>query len=205
MNTLPDNLDFYEACERMTPSPSIKDRYAEPWRAYHNQRHIDELRTHVLAAEQEGVVITDGAAALAFILWHDAIYDPQSAHGRNEALSAQLCSKEFAAIGQMISVARACDAIIATIKHEPPSFEASPDAPLLLDCDLAILGSDPERFAAYDADIRTEYAHVPEDIYRTKRREVLTRFLQRDRLYLTDWAHARWEEQARENLRSAMN
>ena len=204
MTLLPDNLDFYEACAAISPSISLEDRYAEPWRAYHNRLHITELQEHLLAAEQDAVIIQDGAAALAFVLWHDAIYDPMAPHGRNETLSAQLCSHEFGKIAGATSVLRAVDAIMATISHTLEGEGGNPDAPLLLDCDLAILGSDPERFAEYDAAIRAEYVLVPEDIYRTKRREVLTKFLERDRLYLTDWAYEQWEEQARENLRSAI-
>ena len=200
-------MSFREACVKMLTMPviaTIDARYDEPWRAYHNKLHITEMMDHVLDAENDGTKIHDGCAALAFILWHDAIYDPQATHGRNEALSANLCSKEYAEIGRADSVARACNTILATITHQPPSFDVSPDAPLLLDCDLAILGVDPARFAAYDVDIRTEYAHVPDDVYQAKRREVLAGFLERDRLYLTDWAHARWDEQARANLKAAI-
>jgi len=204
---LPDNLSFDEASVRMLTLPVIATlyaRYAEPWRSYHNRLHLTELVDHLYAAEEDGEKIVDGAAALAFIFWHDAIYDPQTAHGRNETLSAQLCSEEFGKIASVKSVFRACDAIMATISHSLEGPGGNPDAPLLLDCDLAILGSDPERFAAYDAAIRSENAHVPEDIYRTKRREVLTRFLERERLYHTEWAYDRWEDRARENLLAAI-
>lgn len=204
MESLPDNLDFHEACERMSPSISLDNRYNEPWRAYHNRLHITELQEHLFAAEQDAVIIQDGAAALAFVLWHDAIYDPMAPHGRNETLSAQLCSHEFGKIAGATSVFRAVDAIMATISHSLEGEGGNPDTPLLLDCDLAILGSDPERFAEYDAAIRTEYQHIPDETYIAKRREVLSHFLKRERLFLTDWAHSRWEERARENLRSAV-
>ena len=207
MALLSDNMSFREANSTRLLMPAfhtLYDRYSEPWRAYHSHQHIIELVNHVRAAENDGVKVHDGAAALAFILWHDAIYDPQATHGRNETLSAQLCAKQFASTGQAVSVKRACAAILATIKHETPSFEESPDAPLLLDCDLAILGADPARFGVYDKHIRIEYAHVPEETYQTKRREVLAGFLDRDRIYLTDWAHERWDTQARKNLAAAI-
>jgi len=203
---LPTNLTFAAAIAAFattTVAPVIQSRYGEPWRHYHDELHIAEIKGHLQAAEADGVRIHDGAAAIAFVLWHDSIYDPQAVHGRNEALSSQLCSLEFGAIGHPTSVARACEAILATIGHTPPDPATCPDSALLLDCDLAILGAPPERFALYDIAIRQEYAHVPEDVYRTKRREVLLRFLQRERLFMTDWAHARWDAQARINLAQA--
>lgn len=180
-------------------------RYAEPWRHYHDETHISEMGIHLTEAEKDGVKIHDGAAACAFVLWHDAIYDPQAPHGRNETLSAELCRAEFAAIAEPVSVERACTAILATIGHAPPKdISACPDIAILLDVDLSILGADAERFQEYAAAIRKEYAHVPDEVYVPKRREVLGRFLQRDRLYLTDWAHERWDGRARENLRTLL-
>jgi predicted metal-dependent HD superfamily phosphohydrolase len=175
-------------------------RWREPWRHYHDELHLAELKDHMLTAERDGVRIVDGAAALGFVLWHDAIYDPQSAHGRNEQLSAQLCSTEFATIAHPVSVERACEAILATIGHRPCDLALSPDVELLLDCDLAILGADPARFAMYDAAIRAEYTHVPEDVWNERRPGVLRSFLERERLYVTDWAHARWDGRSRKNL-----
>jgi predicted metal-dependent HD superfamily phosphohydrolase len=50
-----------------------------------------------------------------------------------------------------------------------------------------------------------EYGHVPGDIYGPKRREILEGFLARERIYLTDWAHERWDGQARSNLTEAID
>lgn len=183
---------------------SLNCRYAEPWRHYHAMEHPAAMKDNLILAVGDGVRIVDGATAIAFILWHDAIYDPQAVHGRNEALSAELCSYEFGTVGHPTSVGRACEAILATIGHRPPDLTVCPDIYILLDIDLAILGSDPATFSRYDAGIRAEYIHVPEEIYVAKRREVLTSFLKRDRLYLTDWACDRWEETARTNLEAAI-
>ena len=208
MEKLPEKLLFSEACKAMMDLPVINtvyDRYAEPWRAYHTDRHINEMIDHVSAAEEDGVRIHDGAAALGFILWHDAVYDPQATHARNEKLSAQLCISQFGDISQRASTVQAAEAILATIRHEPPLNELCPDGGLLLDCDLAILGANQKRFYEYNAAIRLEYSHVPQEIYNPARREVLSNFLKRDRLYCTDWAHARWEEKARENIESLLS
>ena len=74
------------------------------------------------------------------------------------------------------------------------------DGQVLLDADLAILGATAERYAAYSQAICQEYAWVPEEQYRSGRRQVLEGFLRRERLYYLDEMHAALETQARQNL-----
>ena len=57
-----------------------------------------------------------------------------------------------------------------------------------------------EIWQRYAADIRKEYAWVPEPEYRGARGKVLKHFLARPRLYWTDAMYDECETQARENL-----
>ena len=66
--------------------------------------------------------------------------------------------------------------------------------------DLAILGSDPERYRAYVADVRLEYAHVPDEMWRIGRALVLERLLSKDSLFRDPSFRERLEKQARENM-----
>ena len=56
---------------------------------------------------------------------------------------------------------------------------------MLLDADLAVLGSDPASYQAYVAGVRSEYAHVSADDWRTGRTQVLRSFLDRPALFAT--------------------
>ena len=70
-----------------------------------------------------------------------------------------------------------------------------------MDIDLAILGADPARFAQYEAQVREEYAWVPDSVYRQKRAAILQQFLGRDRIYGTvAMQKERLEDAARRNL-----
>ena len=89
---------------------------------------------------------------------------------------------------------------MATKTHHPG---AHPDAPYLIDIDLAILGADPAAFDVYDAAIRKEYAHVPDDAYRAGRAKALQSFLDRERIFTTS-AFAPLETRARSNLERAI-
>lgn len=119
----------------------LRARYEEPWRHYHRWAHPLAMLDHLAAAQSAGVMIADPVAAVGFVLWHDAIYDPQASSGRNERLSAALCAAEFAALADEGAVARAVTTILATIDHQPPVSSVSPDGALLLDIDLSILGA----------------------------------------------------------------
>jgi predicted metal-dependent HD superfamily phosphohydrolase len=70
--------------------------------------------------------------------------------------------------------------------------------------DLSILGRDEQEFEDYQRRIRQEYAWVPEPLYRVGRARILSAFEKRDRIYLTEYFHDRYEAQARANLRRAL-
>jgi predicted metal-dependent HD superfamily phosphohydrolase len=74
------------------------------------------------------------------------------------------------------------------------------DTALFLDLDLSILGARPERYDAYVAQVRGEYAFVPEQTFVLKRRELLRAWLARSSLYFTDVGRTRFEAAARDNI-----
>ncbi len=186
------------------PLAALRSRYDEPWRQYHVWAHVEAMLRHLAAAQADGVALADPDAAVGFVLWHDAVYDPQAGGGRNERLSAELCRAEMDGLADAVSVDRAVRAIEATISHRLPDGDC-PDSAILLDIDLSILGANATGFDGYDAAIRREYAHVAEGDYRTGRAAILRQFLARETLYLTDWARQRWEGRARINLARAVD
>jgi predicted metal-dependent HD superfamily phosphohydrolase len=87
--------------------------------------------------------------------------------------------------------------ILATRHDGTPVSDA--DAALLIDLDLAILGTPAVRYDRYAIDIRREYDWVAEADFRRGRMAVLTGFLNRPRLYTRElWAGQ--ESMARSNL-----
>jgi predicted metal-dependent HD superfamily phosphohydrolase len=75
---------------------------------------------------------------------------------------------------------------------------------VLLDADLAILGATEERYRQYAADIRREYAWVPDAEYRAGRASVLEVFLARPRIYWHELTFEEGEARARANLRAEL-
>jgi len=175
----------------------LDTHYAESHRYYHTARHISEC-----LAEFDGAShLAAQPVAVELALWfHDAIYDTRAAD--NEEQSARLAQRclENAGAGSDLQAAMR-DLVLVTKAHEGSSH---PDAPLLVDIDLSILGASHERFFEYEDQIRQEYAWVHEDIFRTKRAEILERFLARDVIYRTPKFYQTHEKPARANLRASL-
>ena len=174
---------------------ALANAYAEPWRAYHTATHIaDVLGWYDRVADDLG---WDGAGDVyAAIVFHDAIYVPGAKD--NESRSAAWARDAGYS-------SRTAELIELTARHgQLVPGDVDRDAALFLDCDMAILGSDPVTFAAYDAAIAFEYQHLPPDAYRTGRRVFLTGLLAKPRIYLSDYMHALLDAQARANLAAAL-
>ncbi len=73
-------------------------------------------------------------------------------------------------------------------------------AGVFLDLDLSILGASEDDYDGYTKQIREEYKHYSEDEYRNGRIRVMQGFLNRKRLYFSDYFYNRYEVRARENI-----
>ena len=176
--------------------------YHAPERHYHDLRHIEAL---LGLARQYRAALNDHEAVEAAIWFHDAIYDPR--HSDNEEKSAQLALARLAGLATDDRLDRIATMIRATVGHVLPEFADAParsDCALFLDMDLAILGSAPAEFAAYERDVRREYAFLPDAAWISGRRHVLAGFLARPAIYLTATFRDRCEIQARQNLARAV-
>jgi predicted metal-dependent HD superfamily phosphohydrolase len=71
---------------------------------------------------------------------------------------------------------------------------------IFLDFDLGILGAPQEDYDEYAAQIRREYSYYSGEEYRRGRKAVLEKFLDRKRLYFTDYFYELYESQARQNI-----
>ncbi|MDQ1118367.1 MULTISPECIES: hypothetical protein [Pseudoxanthomonas] len=182
---------------------ALEQAYATPPRAYHAIDHVQEVLRQFDAVAQ-GPGWRQPREVQWAALYHDAIY--VAGRGDNEARSAQLAQAHLEQWPQPgVDVARVVELIELTARHgglSPGDVDA--EAALFLDCDMAILGAAPEVFDVYDRGIASEYAGVvPGFIFRRKRKQFLKDLLQRERIYLSDFFHARLDAAARANLRRA--
>ena len=169
--------------------------HRHPTRRYHGVRHVTWVVRHVQELA-EGEPTTDLGSLVAAAFYHDAIYDARATD--NEERSARWAERALPALGW--STARSGvvgDLVRLTATHQP---RPRSDGALLVDADLAVLGADPAGYHAYATGVRVEYAHVPDQAWRTGRAAVLRGFLERPTIFHTATGRSRWESRARANL-----
>jgi predicted metal-dependent HD superfamily phosphohydrolase len=181
--------------ESLAAFDDVVGRHREPHRRYHGVRHVTWVVRHVHDLAGSVSVADLGAVTMA-AFFHDAVYDPRAAD--NERQSAALAVRVLDALGWAQDRAHAVASLIAATERHEPTDE--PDRAVLLDADLAVLGSEPAAYQAYVTGVRAEYAHVDPPSWRTGRAAVLRSLLDRPRLYSTSLATTRWEARARANM-----
>jgi predicted metal-dependent HD superfamily phosphohydrolase len=185
-------LDAGASGDSATWYQRLTQAYAEPQRHYHNQQHIAECLAEFDGARH----LAHQPASVELALWfHDSVYDPKA--GDNEEQSAALAKNCLEAAGLSRLASTVNELVMTTKTHHA---EAGPDAALVVDVDLSILGQSEARFAEYESQIRKEYGWVPKPIFNSKRKEILQRFLGREHIYTTEYFANRYEEAARRNL-----
>ncbi len=174
---------------------SILERYREPQRHYHTIDHIRAVLTEITDLSAPDRPPT----ALLLAGWlHDVVYDPRATN--NEDRSAAYARELLQRLDVDSMIGDTTARLILLTKHH----DAAPndrEGQILLDADLAILGTAPAEYDRYAAAIRREYSWVLPDAYRVGRTRVLQDFLQRPRIYSTPKMWLRAESRARDNLR----
>jgi predicted metal-dependent HD superfamily phosphohydrolase len=171
-------------------------RWSEPQRRYHDVGHLTAV-LDVVDGHAELAAHPDRVRLAAWM--HDAVYDPRALGDANERDSAEFALGLLTTLGVPDAVGAEVARLVGlTAGHA--TEETDPDGELLCDADLAILAVDDERYAAYTAAIRQEYAHVPDDTFRAARAQVLVSLLELPAIYRNAPLREKWEARARENL-----
>ena len=171
--------------------------YAEPNRSYHTAEHIRDCLAQLDLSSGIARRPDEVEAALWF---HDAVYVPGGSN--NEDRSARLAQTALLACSVPLEVSRRIAELVLASRHL--TIPRDPDAQLLCDIDLSILGREPDIFDEFERRIRREYTWVPEPTYRSSRSEVLAGFLRRRSIYQTEYFRERYEVSARANLERAL-
>ena len=177
----------------------LMTRWSEPHREYHDVAHLRAVLDAVDLLAEHAVDL----AAVRLAAWfHDAVYQGEA--GTDEEASAVLAERVLQSVGvPRDRVAEVARLVRLTAGHDPEPGDA--DGAVLCDADLAVLGSDPQDYAAYVAAVRREYAAVPDDAFRAGRAAVLERLLGLDPLYRTATARRLWADRAAANLRAELD
>lgn len=170
--------------------------YAEPHRRYHTLQHLKSVLDLVDELAEEA----DDPDVVRLAAWfHDAVYDPR--RDDNEERSAVLAERMLADTSLEPERARKVAALVRMTKTHDPGDR---DGRVLCDADLAVLGADPETYAAYTRAVREEYSFVPDEYFTAGRAAVLEQLLALPSLFHTPAGRDRFGENARANLRAEL-
>ena len=166
--------------------------WGEPQRHYHDQSHLTWLLDE---AEGREPLIRDRAFVGYAIWFHDAVYMPGEPD--NEKLSADWARTSLA---HKPDLAQRVGHVIDMTKNHAEG-EASGDAALFLDMDIAILGASWETYCRYAAGVRREFSQYPDGAFASGRGRFLEKQLGSARTFRTAHYETELGEAARANMR----
>jgi len=204
-------------------------RWHEPHRVYHGPAHLVHVLDSLAVLEgrtpgvpSSGEAPPSGTSLRAQLaLWfHDAVHEGVAGH--DEEASAVLAVARLSALvpgpttsltgggpaargGARLTpddVAEVARLVRLTATHDPAPDDVV--GALVCDADLAVLGSEPDRYARYVRQVRAEYAHVPDEQFRAGRAAVLRQLLALPALFRTPVGRERWQARAEDNLRTEL-
>ena len=185
---LPHSADTFER---------LQAAYDEKHRHYHTSEHINHCLGELDGARDDAERPDEVELALWF---HDAIYATRASD--NENRSADWAAEFLRGSGADEAKAERVRALVMATTHDAAPHD--PDAMLLVDVDLSILGADLETYARFEENVRKEYSWAPGPLYRKTRARILGSFLDRPAVYNSARMRERLEAPARENLRAAI-
>jgi pantetheine-phosphate adenylyltransferase len=181
----------------------LTENYGPRKAGYHNFDHIlDCLERLDLYLNGPTAKKPKNLPMFKLALWFHDIYqgDKGIAKSADEAVNvlfkAQTLGVERPATRDYVK-----SLILATDHNNNAAITPDSDEALLCDIDLSVLGQPSDKYKAYAKSVRQEYRHVEASVFKAKRAEILEAFLNQPQIYRTPWFQAKYEAQARENLK----
>jgi len=172
--------------------------YSEKHRRYHTLLHINACLDALDSCSLDLSRIHELEMAFWF---HDAVYKIYSS--TNEEDSAQWAVNFLEENQIEPAIVSRVNQYILDTKHN--ACANTLEAGVVVDIDLAILGAKAADYDEFEKAIAQEYRLVPGVIYRKKRKQVLRSFVQREHIYQTEYYRDLYEDQARLNLKRAID
>ncbi|MGD1873444.1 MAG: hypothetical protein ACFB02_10390 [Mastigocoleus sp.] len=178
---------------------ALVSNYSNQKRFYHNLEHI----SHVLRIIETLQDYAQNLASVKFAAWfHDVVYNTKTHDNEEKSAIYAVNTLKSLGISDQVTI-KVKHLILSTKTHHIDVFDPEKtDTQILLDADLAILGSQPEKYQKYTQSIRQEYGWVSNDNYCVARKRVLEKFLQRRYIYSTPLMYQKYEQTARKNIRA---
>lgn len=173
------------------------EAWSEPHRTYHSVSHLRDILVRV----DELAPYADDADAVRLAAWyHDAVY---AGLPDDEERSARRAGCELSALGVAPEVVDEVARLVRmTISHNPAAGDRNGE--VLSDADLSALAVPCDRYLENTAAIAAEYTHIPADVFRKGRSQVLIALLDGPGVFRTEYGRREWEATAQDNMRAEL-
>jgi predicted metal-dependent HD superfamily phosphohydrolase len=171
--------------------------WSEPHRRYHSVAHLRDILSRV----DELADYADDADAVRLAAWyHDAVYDGLP---DDEERSAQRAEQDLSGLSVAAPLLDEVARLVRmTVSHDPAPGDRNGE--VLSDADLAALALPCESYRRNTEAIRAEYTHIPDEVFRKGRTQVLVGLLEGPGVFRTPSGRQRWEDAAQRNLRAEL-
>ena len=172
----------------------------QPHRHYHNINHVNDCLVELenYPFEKKMFNLIDDITNVTHAIWfHDAIYNPYSAHGINETQSACLYDEYCNPNNDIVY-----HAILATANHIVDQTNLKLATQILLDIDLAGFGQPKEIYDINTDNIRKEYYKTSFEDFCAGRLNFFKKLQKRSSLYYTDYFKEKYHDISQENIKN---
>lgn len=188
--------------------------YSEKKRYYHTTMHLVEMLDKI--DEMLNIYHIESHSAdknsLYFAsFFHDVVQFPENSFDGYTVVesSAEFAVNAMKASGidnlHLINSVHELITLTSTHKIDSTLHTDELTQKIFLDSDLAILGSDWDRYRQYATDIALEYSDMSEKEFRAGRTNFLTNMVHRERIFSTDYMHELYGEQAKLNIKKELD
>ena len=172
-------------------------------RYYHNFNHViavmekfGEIRGN---SSVEDFPAKDGAEAVAAVMLHDSFYDTKIRDSSNVVISCQ--------IARSMGFGDRVVQMICATEHKNVDYEGKGEISVdaVHDADLALFADDYQQVWNDCLNVRQEWSHVPLKAFISGRVEIIRKFINRSRIFNTEYGQDVWEERARKNMKKEID
>ncbi len=171
--------------------------WSQPHRRYHSVAHLMDILVRV---EQLADHADDPDAVRLAAWYHDCVYEGLP---DDEERSARRAEEDLSRLGVAPAMVDEVARLVRmTVTHDPAPGDHNGE--VLSDADLAALALPRDLYRMNSAAITAEYAHIPDEVFRKGRLQVLMSLLEAPGVFRTEPGRQWWEAAARDNLRAEL-
>lgn len=214
---------FIDFCDRIGLPQEIKlawwtklrDSYCTHWRYYFNLYHIYNILQSFDKYYDEEKYGKENKILIELVIWfHRIVFLPLDIDFTYNVEQSYVIVQKFIEKTEYRVITKEnmviIEALVMSVHRHRQKVEFGDEIndslnKFFLDIILVFLGFDKEQYNTYKELVRLDYLWVEKSEFKVKRKIILQRLLDRERIFITDRLHEEFEEVARANLQNEID